>query len=129
LEAGIASRCVSERGKKGFGSVPLREVIEKALPIALPHGLGMPSQRTTERTPERGIEEAVIHLNGAEGVESEDTNANIMFWVRDVASVAAFSGFGSCLFDGHGYTSLALRGHGGAAAHIARVSQEDSVGP
>ena len=64
----MASRCVSERGKKGFGRVPLREVIEKALPIALPHGLVMPSQSTTKSTPEVGIEEAVIHLNGAEGV-------------------------------------------------------------
>jgi hypothetical protein len=124
----MASRCVSERGKKGFGRVPLREVIDKALPIALPHGLVMPSQRTTERTPELGIEEDGVHVHGAEGMKSEDTNAHITFLGLDVARVSAFSGFDSCLFDGHGYTSRALRGHGGAASHIARVSQEDSVG-
>jgi hypothetical protein len=48
--------------------------------------------------------------------------------VRGVARVFAFSGFGSCLFDGHVYTSLALHGHGGAASHIEWGSQENSVG-
>jgi hypothetical protein len=77
---GWMSRCDSgggsESGEKGFGSVALRQVIEKALPLPLPDTLVMPSQRATERTPEMGIEEDVVNTNGSQGVRSEDTNAN-----------------------------------------------------
>ena len=52
----------------------MRHVIEKALPRALPDALVIPSKRVTERTPELRIEEEVIHMNSAEGVQSEDAS-------------------------------------------------------
>jgi len=52
----------------------VRHVIEKALPRALPDALVIPSKRVTERTPELRIEEACVHLNGAEAVPSEETS-------------------------------------------------------
>ena len=68
------SRGVSEVGEKGVGSVALRQVIDKTLPLPSPDTLMLPAQRTTKSTPELGIEEEVIHMNGAEGVQPEDTN-------------------------------------------------------
>jgi len=69
-----ASGGISESGKKGCGSIAVRHVIEKALPRALPDALVIPSKRVTERTPELRIEEACVHLNGAEAVPSEETS-------------------------------------------------------
>ena len=70
---GWMSRCDSgggsESGEKGFGSVALRQVIEKALPLPFPDTLAMPSQRATERTPEMGIEEDVVNTNGSQACD------------------------------------------------------------
>ena len=104
----MASRCVSERGKKGCGRVPVREVIDKALPIAFPLGLVMPSQSTTKRTPELGIEKDRIHVHGAEGVKSEHTRTHTEFSVLEVVLVSAFYGFAQCLLDRHRFCSLHL---------------------
>ena len=90
----VLSRCDSgggsERGKKGFGSVALRQVIEKALPLPSPDTLVMPSQRATERTPEMGIEEDVVNTNSSQGVRSEDTNANSECLALGVVMIPSF---------------------------------------
>ena len=104
----MGSRCVLERGKKGFGSVPLCQVIDKALPLPFPDTLVMPSQRATERTPEMGIEEDVVNTNGSKGVRSEDTNANSECLALGVVMIPSFSGFGEYLLDRHSYFALHL---------------------
>jgi hypothetical protein len=98
----------SERGKKRCGSFSLREVVDKALPIAFPHRLVVPAQPTTQSTPELGIEEEVIYMNGAEGMQSEDTSPQTGVAVLECVLISAFSGFGQCLLDGHKLCSLHL---------------------
>jgi hypothetical protein len=63
-----------KRGKKGCGSVAVSHVINKPLPLPPPDALMLSAQRTPKRTPERGIEEEVLHMNGVEGMPSEDTS-------------------------------------------------------
>jgi len=79
----------------------LRQVSEKALPLPFPHALVMPAQGTPERTSEIGVEEEVIHMNGAEGVHSEDTSPHTRFTVLECGLASSFSSFGYCLLDRH----------------------------
>ena len=79
----------------------MRYVIDKALPLPPPDALVLPPQGTTERTPELGIEEEIIHLNGPEGVQSDDTNPHTRFPVLEGGLVSAFSGFGHDLLERH----------------------------
>jgi hypothetical protein len=90
-----------KRGKKGFGSVPWREVIDKVLPVAFPHWPVMPPQGTTERTPEMGVEEACVHIHGAEGVQPDDPNPHTRFPVLEGGLVSTFSGCGHDLLERH----------------------------
>jgi hypothetical protein len=105
----------------------VRQVSKKTLPLPPPDALMLPASRTTKSTLERGIEEKVIHKNSAEGVQSEDTSPQTGFTVLEVVLVSAFYGFLECLCAGHICSPLCLRASGGAVAHIARVSQDDSV--
>ena len=86
----------------------MRQVIDEALPIAFPHRLVMPSQGTTKRTPELGIEENVVNTNGSQGVRAEDTNANSECWALGVVMIPSFAGFGAYLLDRHSYFALHL---------------------
>jgi len=112
MPVGWMSRCDSgggsERGEKGCGSVALRQVIEKALPLPLPDTLVMPSQRATERTPAMGIEEDVVNTNGAQGVRSEDTNAHSECLVLGVVRIPSCAGFGAYLLDRRSACALHL---------------------
>ena len=72
----------------------MRGVINKTLPLPPPDALMMPSLRPTERTPEIGVEEEFVNMNGAEGVQSDDTSTNTGVSVREVVLVSAFSSFG-----------------------------------
>ena len=92
---------LSEQSKKGFRRVPCDEVIKKPLPLPPPDTLVLPSLRATKRTPERRIEAKVIHMNGAEAVQSDDTSPQTGLAVLDFVLVSACSGFGECLLDGH----------------------------
>jgi hypothetical protein len=51
----------------------------------------MPAQGTPERTSEIGVEEEVIHMNGAEGVHSEDTSPHTRFTVLECGLASSFS--------------------------------------
>jgi hypothetical protein len=84
------------------------QVINKALPLPPPDALVLPPQCTTERTPEIGVKEAFVHMNGAEGVQSEDTRTHTQFSVLGVGLVSAFYGFAQCLLDRHRFCSLPL---------------------
>ena len=86
----------------------MSQVINKTLPLPPPDALVLPSQRVTERTPELRIEEEVIHIHGAEGVQAEDTSPETGVAVLAFVLISAFSGFGQCLLDSHTLCSLHL---------------------
>ena len=101
MNGGFDSGWGSESGEKGFGRVALCHVIDKALPLPSPAALVMPSQPATERLPEIGVEEAFVHMHGAEGVHADDTHTQTRFAVFELRMISAFSGFGQCLLDRH----------------------------
>jgi len=66
-------------------------MIHTLLPLSPPDALVLPPQHTTERTPELGIEEEVLHMKSAEGVQSEDTSPSTGVVVLEFVLISSCS--------------------------------------
>jgi hypothetical protein len=145
-----------EMRKEAFRGVPLRNGLNKTMPLIHPIGAVtaatlfmpvhtrdreltrvLPAQGTAQGVPEARIEEGLFHRHQKRGVVIVSrprgelparSRVGSGHAVRTVKVIASGDGGVECLWDGHGGVPLAVEGNGATVSQTERVSQVDSVG-